>query len=72
MQTFLGIPDEKRNLHPCDEQADIPGAEMYIQCGTETDGRKYRHKYSGEGPYCFCARHLDHNLRRGFEEVTDA
>jgi hypothetical protein len=58
--------------YPCDEQADIPNISIYIPCGSPTDGRKFKHKHSGEGPYHFCDRHRDHNLRRGFEEITDA
>jgi hypothetical protein len=56
----------------CDEQADISNAQSYIPCGAPTDGKLYKHKHSGEGPYHFCDRHLAHNLRRGFEEIPDA
>lgn len=59
--------------YPCQEQADIPGLMIYMPCGTPTDGRKFRHKHSGEGSYYFCEFHRPHNVdNRGFEEVTDA
>jgi hypothetical protein len=54
---------------PCQEQADILNAMIYIPCGRPTDGRKFIHT-SGEGPYFFCDLHRDHNLKRGFKEVS--
>ena len=62
---------KKNDPQGCDEQADIPGAMTYIPCGRKTDGRQFKHKHTGEGPYFFCDWHQEHNLRRGFIEVKD-
>jgi hypothetical protein len=56
----------------CQEQADVPSLTVYLPCNKPSDGKLYRHKFSGEGPYRFCDQHAWHSVKnRNFEEVPN-
>jgi hypothetical protein len=55
----------------CQEQADVGfSMDVYFPCNRPSDGKLYKHKHSGEGPYRFCEPHAFHSVQnRNFEEV---
>jgi hypothetical protein len=56
----------------CQEQADGAPDFGYFPCNKPSDGKLYKHKYSGEGPYRFCEPHAFHSVKnRNFEGVSD-
>jgi hypothetical protein len=56
----------------CQEQADHAPSWGYFPCNKPSDGKLYRQKYTGEGPYRFCEMHAWHSVQnRNFEEVKD-